>query len=245
VSENRDTEVGCSWDEQQRDSGEDCSQPAHNQSSPDQYLQQVECRLTQRGNSKRITVGISHFREYRGQAPGLRNPHLWIIIVLFVLLTTISFHPALLQIPGLGDISIPVPLAFTTQFGATPLSHVDAICGLDTGDNRGRRTMAIRRCGDVAPHFPWFPPISEMLCWKVSPVMSLALWPSHLWRPTITTNGNKRNWRKLSRSYELARQNYEEYLPTPAMPSGSTIWREISPWLTKPVRSSPATRFRN
>jgi two-component system sensor histidine kinase DegS len=36
-------------------------------------------------------MGISYLREYQGQTPRLRNPHLWIIIVLFVFLTISHF----------------------------------------------------------------------------------------------------------------------------------------------------------
>ena len=36
-------------------------------------------------------MGISYLRKYRGQTPRLRNPHLWIIIVLFVFLTISHF----------------------------------------------------------------------------------------------------------------------------------------------------------
>jgi len=52
-------------------------------------------------------VGISYFRKYRGQAPGLRNPHLWIIIVLFVFLTISHFTQILSQIPLFPEISLP------------------------------------------------------------------------------------------------------------------------------------------
>jgi two-component system sensor histidine kinase DegS len=55
-------------------------------------------------------MGIGHVRKYREQAPGLRNPHLWIIIVLFVFLTISHFTQLLSQIPALGGISIPATL---------------------------------------------------------------------------------------------------------------------------------------
>lgn len=54
---------------------------------------------------------ISYLKEYRGQVSGLRrNPHLWIIIVLFVFLTISHFTQLLSQIPFLGKISIPAAL---------------------------------------------------------------------------------------------------------------------------------------
>jgi len=55
-------------------------------------------------------MGISYLREYQGQTPRLRNPHLWIIIVLFVFLTISHFTQLLFQIPFLGEISMPAAL---------------------------------------------------------------------------------------------------------------------------------------
>jgi len=55
-------------------------------------------------------MGIGYLRKYRGQAPALRNPHLWIIIVLFVFLTISHFTQLLSQIPFLSEISIPAVL---------------------------------------------------------------------------------------------------------------------------------------
>ena len=55
-------------------------------------------------------MAISYFRRYRGQAPGLRNPHLWIIIVLFAFLTISHFSETLTQIPWFAGISLPAVL---------------------------------------------------------------------------------------------------------------------------------------
>jgi PAS domain S-box-containing protein len=55
-------------------------------------------------------MGISYLRKYRGYAPGLRNPHLWIIIALFVFLTISHFTQLLSQIPFLSEISLPAVL---------------------------------------------------------------------------------------------------------------------------------------
>jgi PAS domain S-box-containing protein len=55
-------------------------------------------------------MGISYLRKYREKAPGLRNPHLWIIIVLFVFLTISHFTQLLSQIPFLSAISLPAAL---------------------------------------------------------------------------------------------------------------------------------------
>jgi len=55
-------------------------------------------------------MGISYLRKYREQAPGLRNPHLWIIIGLFIFLTLSHITQLLSQIPFLGEISMPAVL---------------------------------------------------------------------------------------------------------------------------------------
>ena len=55
-------------------------------------------------------MGISYIRKYREQAPRLRNPHLWIIIVLFVFLTISHLTQFLSQVPFLGEISAPTAL---------------------------------------------------------------------------------------------------------------------------------------
>jgi two-component system sensor histidine kinase DegS len=55
-------------------------------------------------------MGIGYLRKYREQVPGLRNSHLWIIIVLFIFLTISHFAQSLPNIPGLQDISIPAAL---------------------------------------------------------------------------------------------------------------------------------------
>jgi two-component system sensor histidine kinase DegS len=58
-------------------------------------------------------MGISYLRKYRDQAPGLRNPHLWIIIALFVFLTLSHITQLVSQIPFLGEISMPVTLGLS------------------------------------------------------------------------------------------------------------------------------------
>ena len=55
-------------------------------------------------------MGIGYLRKYREQTPGLRNPHLWIIIVLFVFLTISHFTQLLSQISVFDKISIPAAL---------------------------------------------------------------------------------------------------------------------------------------
>jgi two-component system sensor histidine kinase DegS len=55
-------------------------------------------------------MGISYLRKYREQAPRLRNPHLWIIIGLFVFFTLSHITQLLSQIPFMGEISMPAAL---------------------------------------------------------------------------------------------------------------------------------------
>jgi PAS domain S-box-containing protein len=55
-------------------------------------------------------MGISYLREYPGRIPGLRNPHLWIAIILFVLLTLSHFTQLLTQLPLLGGLSLSTAL---------------------------------------------------------------------------------------------------------------------------------------
>jgi len=58
-------------------------------------------------------MGISYLREYRGQIPRLRNPHLWIIIVLFIFLTISHFSQLLTQIPFWSEVSLPAVLGIS------------------------------------------------------------------------------------------------------------------------------------
>jgi PAS domain S-box-containing protein len=58
-------------------------------------------------------VAISYFKRYRGHAPGLRNPHLWIIVILFVFLTVSHFTEILSQIPLFAGIPLPAVLELT------------------------------------------------------------------------------------------------------------------------------------
>jgi len=55
-------------------------------------------------------MGISYLRKHREQVPGLRNPHLWIIIILFVFLTISHLTQLLSQVPFLSEISLPAVL---------------------------------------------------------------------------------------------------------------------------------------
>jgi len=58
-------------------------------------------------------MGISYLIEYRGRIPGLRNPHLWIILILFVVLTLSHFTQLLTQLPFLSGFSLPTALGLS------------------------------------------------------------------------------------------------------------------------------------
>ena len=55
-------------------------------------------------------MGISYLRKYREQSPRLKSPHLWIIIVLFALLTIAHFTGLLSHVPIPDGISVPAAL---------------------------------------------------------------------------------------------------------------------------------------
>lgn len=58
-------------------------------------------------------MGISCLREYRRQTPRLRNPHLWIIIILFGILTLSHLTQLSAQMPSLGLGSLPTALGLS------------------------------------------------------------------------------------------------------------------------------------
>ena len=58
-------------------------------------------------------MGISYLGKYRGQAPGLRNPHLWIIIILFGILTLSHLTQLSAQMPSLELGSLPTALGLS------------------------------------------------------------------------------------------------------------------------------------
>jgi two-component system sensor histidine kinase DegS len=58
-------------------------------------------------------MGISCLRGYRRQTPRLRNPHLWIIIILFGILTLSHLTQLSAQMPSLGLGSMPTVLGLS------------------------------------------------------------------------------------------------------------------------------------
>ena len=58
-------------------------------------------------------MGVSESERYSRQIPRLKNPHLWVIIVLFVVLTLSHFGELLSGIPVLSSISLPEVLGLS------------------------------------------------------------------------------------------------------------------------------------
>ncbi len=58
-------------------------------------------------------MGISYVRRYGRQIPGLKNPHLWIIIILFVALTLSHYTELLSKTPILCHVSLPISLGLS------------------------------------------------------------------------------------------------------------------------------------
>jgi len=58
-------------------------------------------------------VGISYVRRFGRQIPGLKNPHLWIIIILFVVLTLTHYTELLSKTPILCHVSLPISLGLS------------------------------------------------------------------------------------------------------------------------------------
>ena len=59
-------------------------------------------------------MGICHIREHRGHRPGLRNPHLWIVVVLFAFLTVWHFTELLAGV-GAGKVRCEIADVFPLE----------------------------------------------------------------------------------------------------------------------------------
>ncbi|MFO7996887.1 MAG: PAS domain S-box protein [Dehalococcoidia bacterium] len=155
-------------------------------------------------------MGISHLRGYRGQFPELRNPHLWIIIVLFVLLTMSHLTHLLLQIPVLGDISIPGTLELS-RHSLERLLYLMLVlyAGWTLGTIGGgalwlsSAAAMLLRTFLISPHFQ--DALLESFASLVIGALAITLMAAH--------HHNRRQQAELEkavRDLELARQNYED-----------------------------------
>jgi len=155
-------------------------------------------------------VGTGHIREHRGHRPGLRNPHLWIVVVLFAFLTIWHFTELLVGIPILGDISLPAFLELSRHsierflylllmlYAGWTLGTIGgAILWLSSGAAMLLRTFL------VSPQFR--DALLESLASLAIAALAIIL--------IATYQQNKRQRRKLEEARsdaELSRERYEE-----------------------------------
>jgi len=155
-------------------------------------------------------MGISYLRKYREQAPGLRNPHLWIIIVLFVFLTISHFTQLVSQIPVLDEISIPGALELSRHslerfFYLLLILYAGWTLGI-IGSAAVWLSSAVAmllRTFLISPNFR--DALLESLASLVIGALAITL--------MATYRQNERQREKLRKTVEdmkLARQNYEE-----------------------------------
>ena len=155
-------------------------------------------------------MGLGYLREYLKQSPRLRNPHLWIIIVLFIFLTISHLTQLFLDIPILGEISMPAGLELSRHSLERFFYLLLVLYGGWT-------------LGIIGGAALWLPSAVAMLLrtFLISPnfkdafletLASLAI--GALVITLITAyHQNKRQQKKLGKTMkdmELARQNYEE-----------------------------------
>jgi len=155
-------------------------------------------------------VGLSYVRKHRGQGPGLGNPHLWIIVVLFTFLTIQHFTELLAGVPILGDISLPAFLALSRHsierflylllmlYAGWTLGMVGGlVLWLSSGIAMLLRTFLVS------------PQVRDALLESLASLVIAALAITLI----ATYQQNKRQRRKLEearKDAELSRQNYEE-----------------------------------
>ncbi len=155
-------------------------------------------------------MGISYLREYRGQVPGLRNPHFWIIIVLFAFLTISHFTQIPSQIPFLRGISIPTVLELSRHSLERLLYLLLVLyAGWTLGIIGGvalwlsSAVAMLLRTFLISPNFR--DALLESLASLAIGALAIVLMAAY--------NQSRRQQEKLERAIkdtELARQNYEE-----------------------------------
>ncbi len=155
-------------------------------------------------------MGISYLREYRGQVPGLRNPHLWIIIVLFVFLTISHFTQLLFQIPVLGEISMPAVLGLSRHSLERLLYLLLVLYGGWTLGIIGGATLwlssavaMLLRAFLISPNFK--DALLESLASLAIGALTITLMAAYR-----QNRQQKKRLEEAMKACELARQNYEE-----------------------------------
>jgi PAS domain S-box-containing protein len=155
-------------------------------------------------------MGVSYLRKYRGQAPGLRNPHLWIIIVLFVFLTISHFTQLLSQIPFLSEISLPAVLE-TSRYSLERFFYLLLIlyAGWTLGLVGGAAVWLSSAVSMLLRTFLISPNFRDALLESISGLIIGALVITLI--ATYRQNERQREkLRKTVKDMKLARQNYEE-----------------------------------
>lgn len=155
-------------------------------------------------------MGISYLRKYRDQPPGLRNPHLWIIIVLFVFLTISHFTQLLSQITFLSEISLPAVLEISRHslerfFYLLLILYAGWTLGIVGGAAvwLSSAVAMLLRTFLISPNFR--DALLESLASLVIGALAITLMAAY--------RQNKRQRQKLRKTVKdmkLARQNYEE-----------------------------------
>lgn len=155
-------------------------------------------------------MGISYLRKYREQAPGLRNPHLWIIIVLFVFLTMSHFTQLLSQIPVLGEISIPAALELSRHslerlFYLLLILYAGWTLGIigSTAVWLSSAVAMLLRTFLISPDFR--DALLESLASLVIGALAITLMAAYR-----QNERQRQKLRKTVKDMKLARQNYEE-----------------------------------
>jgi PAS domain S-box-containing protein len=155
-------------------------------------------------------MGISYLRKYRGYAPGLRNPHLWIIIALFVFLTISHFTQLLSQIPFLSEISLPAVLE-VSRHSLERFFYLLLIlyAGWTLGIVGGAAVWLSSAVAMLLRTFLISPNFRDALLESISALVIGALAITLI--ATYRQNERQREkLRKTVKDMKLARQNYEE-----------------------------------
>jgi len=155
-------------------------------------------------------MGISYFRKYREQAPGVRNPHLWIIIALFVLLTVSHFTQFVSQIPVLNEISIPATLELS-RHSLERLCYLLLIlyAGWTLGIIGGGAVWLSSAVAMLLRAFTISPDFRDALLESIAALVIGAL--AIMLMAAYRQNRRQRErLKKTVKAMKLARQNYEE-----------------------------------
>jgi PAS domain S-box-containing protein len=155
-------------------------------------------------------VAISYFKKHRGYAPGLRNPHLWIIIVLFVFLTISHFTEILSQIPLFTEISLPAVLDLSRHSLERFLYLLLTLyAGWTLGLVGGAAVWASSAMAMLVRTFLISPDFRDALLESIS-ALAIGALAIILIATYRQTKRQREKIRKTVKDMKLARQDYEE-----------------------------------